>query len=782
MFLNNTKIALTLAAILGSLGNGYSGIVLAQQFSALPAEAVLRTRHLDYLSSVEFSPDGQLLAYVVRRDENKKNISVGEMFRSGIFDSGADIEVLKTNTGERRTLTGGKGENWLPKWSPDGRFLAFVSDRDGSGHARLWVWDRSADALHEVSQVSVLTWQTIEWTSDSKSVFLTVLPNGSSLDSPIETTESQTEGEKTAKNQEQVPTIHLFRSNAIEQSNNGTPASDPWNLNRMLRDLIRVDILTGYATTVLHNERIETYRPSPDGSRIAYTISKRFEKPGSQQTLFDLKVVEIAATHQQRVVASDIRLRYDGAQFSWSPNGALISYFTADSERGTVADCYIVSATGGSPRNITRLSPLPQPDLVAPSIPVWDRTGSYIYFVRDGALWQTSVKLDDTSQVARIVGHNIRGWLTPQSNNLLWLFDDGRSTIVVAHDNLHKQDAFYKVDLKNGESRKLLEQGQCYTCGIPYHPFAITHDGQEIAYLAEDAQHDSDLWVSDTEFRHPRRLTHLNPQFEQYQLGSARLIDWLSDDGERLHGALLLPSDYRVGKQYPLVVWVYGGGLSSNSLDHFGLIPLSPVNGQLLATRGYAVLLPDSPQHEGTAMADLVKTVLSGVNKVIEMGIADPERVGVMGHSNGGYSTLALIVQTKRFKAAVEMEGTADLVGLYSEMGQDGTAYGTALLEHGQDAMGGSPWLFRERYIENSPLFYLDRVETPLLIEQATGDPIVPRFHGDQVFVSLRRLGKEVEYATYDDEGHIPGSYANRLDLLNRMLAWFDRYLESKDH
>jgi dipeptidyl aminopeptidase/acylaminoacyl peptidase len=260
------------------------------------------------------------------------------------------------------------------------------------------------------------------------------------------------------------------------------------------------------------------------------------------------------------------------------------------------------------------------------------------------------------------------------------------------------------------------------------------------------------------------------------------LIDWLSDDGERLHGALLLPSDYQEGKRYPLVVWVYAGELSSNSLDRFGLVPLRPVNGQLLATRGYAVLLPDSPQHEGTAMADLEKTVLSGVNKVIEMGIADPERLGVMGHSNGGYSTLALIVQTMRFKAAVEMDGTANLVDLYAEMGKDGTAYGTGMLEHGQDAMGGTPWQFRERYIENSPIFYLDRVETPLLIVQATGDPVVATFHGDQIFVALQRLGKEVEYATYEDEGHFPASYGNRLDLLNRMLAWFNKYLKAENH
>jgi dipeptidyl aminopeptidase/acylaminoacyl peptidase len=241
---------------------------------------------------------------------------------------------------------------------------------------------------------------------------------------------------------------------------------------------------------------------------------------------------------------------------------------------------------------------------------------------------------------------------------------------------------------------------------------------------------------------------------------------------------LLLPSDYQEGKRYPLVVWVYGGSLLSDNFDHFGFAggPV-PVNAQLLATRGYAVLVPDSPQREGTAMADLAKTVLPGINKVIEMGIAAPERLGVAGQSNGGYSTLALITQTKRFKAAVEMAGFAELLGHYTQMDEDGTAFGISVLEHQLDAMGGTPWEFRDRYIENSPLFYLDRVETPLLIVHGAEDRTVSPFLGDQIFVAMRRLGKETEYAKYEGEDHFPASYANRLDLCTRILTWFDKYL-----
>jgi dipeptidyl aminopeptidase/acylaminoacyl peptidase len=179
-------------------------------------------------------------------------------------------------------------------------------------------------------------------------------------------------------------------------------------------------------------------------------------------------------------------------------------------------------------------------------------------------------------------------------------------------------------------------------------------------------------------------------------------------------------------------------------------------------------------------MVDLAKTVLPGVNAIIEMGIADPDRLGVMGHSNGGYSTLGLITQTKRFKAAMEADGMADLLAEYGEMDQAGTAFGTSNLEHGQDALGGTPWEVRERYIENSPIFYLDRVATPLMIVHGSKDRAVSAYLGDEVFVDVRRLGKEVEYAKYEGEEHSPSywSYANQVDFCNRVIAWFDRFLK----
>ena len=163
-----------------------------------------------------------------------------------------------------------------------------------------------------------------------------------------------------------------------------------------------------------------------------------------------------------------------------------------------------------------------------------------------------------------------------------------------------------------------------------------------------------------------------------------------------------------------MVVWVYGGESLSDHVDRFGLGQDGPFNLQLFATRGYVVLLPDMPQRLGTPMLDVAKVVLPGISKVVEMGIADPDRIGVIGHSYGGYCTLTLIVQSRRFNAAVISGGYGDLMGQYGQMSATGAAFGMSIDEHGQGLIGGTPWEFRERYVENSPIFYLDRVGTPL--------------------------------------------------------------------
>lgn len=754
-----------------------STLVAGQSLHPLSVEDALKVRSFGQLLPISLSPDGKWLAYTVRENERGKGADLELSARTGVYgwNTGTDIWISSTETGDTRNLTGGNGDNFLPAWSPDGHYLAFLSDRDGSGQAKLWIWDAKKNRLKKVSDIYARSGQ-VEWMPDSQNILFTTLPEGFSAEDYVKRQTSTPGGHEPVFGEVPGSTVILYQNNPARKEAKNVRKSGPWNLDLSLVDLAAAEVSTGKTKIITRGQRIIKFMPSPDGSRVAYAIPKRFEKPGSQQIVYDLVSITLSPLGT-RVLASDIWLGFTG-EFSWSPDGTQLAYRTFGMEEKS-NDCYVVRIDGGTPRNVTSLPPARDPVHISQRV-LWDRGGRYLYFIKDGALWRASVSQGNATEVSR-VRDRMMVQMISQSGNLLWTPDGTESTIVLTHDSTAKRDGFYMIDLTSGRSTKLLEKGQCYMCtNVAEGQFtAVTPDGKNVAYFAEDAEHDSDLYVSGSNFESPKRVTNLNPHLDESKMGSVQLVDWLSDDGERLYGALLLPANYEKGKRYPLVVWVYGGAQLSDNLDHFGLLDSGPFNMQLLATRGYIVLLPDAPQHVGTPMRDLARTVLPGVNKVIEMGIADPERLGVIGHSYGGYSTLSLIVQTTRFKAAIEADSFGDLVSWYGAMGEAGEAFGVAHLEQGQGLMGGTPWQYRDRYIENSPVFYLDRVETPLLIVHGSKDAVAS-FLGDEVFVGLRRLGKEVEYAKYGGEGHSPvtWSFANQVDFCNRMIAWFDEHFK----
>jgi len=346
--------------------------------------------------------------------------------------------------------------------------------------------------------------------------------------------------------------------------------------------------------------------------------------------------------------------------------------------------------------------------------------------------------------------------------------------VVTTRDDVSKQAGFYKIDVGTGRVDKLREENKHFGWDSD---FDVSDDGRQVVWEEEDAAHPPDFWIATGDFREIRRVTHVAPVFDQYEMGESRLIEWMSVDGQKLRGTLLLPSGYKEGTRYPLAVFVYGGRFGSNDVNQFGLWgSFATLNMQVMTTRGYAVFSPDAPLRVGASLKGLADTVLPGVNRVIEMGIADPDRLAVMGQSYGSYSVLALLVQTTRFKAAIITAVVeSDILAGYLYMNNDGTD-STGYFEEGQGGMGGTPWQYPARYRDNSPVFLFDKIETPLLMEHGTMDSL-PLWWPDATFVALRRLGKEVQYAMYAGEGHVIGGYANTVDFWNRRLVFLEEHL-----
>lgn len=753
-----------------------SGAVPAQQTQVLNVEDALRVKSFGDYSSCEFSPDGRWLAIVVRDRGNISTRTLESWTKLGVpsWSAGSEIRVVSLATGTSTVVTKGVGAGWSPSWSPNGAYLAFLSS-GGEEQAHLWTWEVATNQAKKASDIAIRGIQ-MQWMEDSRRVLLTVLPKERD---PSEYAPEPPEGGDAKLRGSEDSTVRVYRAHAVSNPKETPSPADPWNLDRSLRDLAIVNIVNGQVQIVAHGNRIATFRLAPDHSHVAFTIPKRFAMPGSQQILFDLVAVDLERK-ATRVVASDLRLDYDGGQFAWSPDSRLLSFRSAETEEQR-RDYFVADLAKELIRNVSSLPAAKTSARPRGVIPLWDRQ-AHLYFVYDGALWRASATGTKAAEVARIPHRQVTH-LIQDSAGLLWNPEGGNSTVLMTHDDSEEQDGLYKVALDTGTTKSLVEGHECYTCeNVSEEQLTTVLPGDAaVAYFAQDGAHPGDLWSLDIPSQKTRKLTRLNPQLEQYASSSPQMIRWLSDDGEELRGALLPPADYKTGTRYPLVVYVYGGSRLSEDINRFGLADGGPFNMQLLASRGFAVLLPDSPLHLGTPMADIAKTILPGINKAVEIGLADPSRIGVMGVSNGGYTTLALITQTKRFRAAIEVSGTSDLIGHYGQMDQSGTSFGTSL-ERGYDALGGSPWEYRDRYVENSPFFYLDRVETPLLIVHGSSDPIVSAFLGDQIFVALRRLGKEVEFARYDGEEHSAPNwrYTNQVDLTTRMLQWLDRFLKDR--
>jgi dipeptidyl aminopeptidase/acylaminoacyl peptidase len=714
---------------------------------------------------IDVSPDGKVVAYTLQ-DLRRKQPGKNERYSFLISQTGAlttaegcDIWIADTKTGESSNITGGEGNNWGPKWSPDGQYLAFYSDR--AGKANLWVWNRDSKGLRKISDALIRASfgdEIVNWTANSQKILVKLLPEGMSAE---DIANLLWEPPRRTRDNIRAPnsTVTIYDSRDAELS------ALNWT-NNNLGDLALIDIPRGKIQRLTRGLKISHYSLSPDNSRVVFTTPKGHEGLSSQY-LFDINVISLSDA-RPRVVAENIR--HDGRSVSWSPDGKFLSY-TTSGPYAKGGDCYVVSIDEGKSQNLTQGPHLP----LRTGKPKWDVGGNNIYLIASNTVLKASLADGKAAPLATISGRTIIG-IVSQRENGFWSSDYGRSVFVQTFDDETKQQGFYRVDTTGGSYSAVFEESKSFSSNLDAAAGTVI-------VIAEDIQHGPDLWAYDADFRHSRQLTRINPQFDKYAMGRSRLIRWRGADGQTLQGALLLPANYEEGKQYPLVVKVYGGAPLSNALNRFGLSPEGHSdNKQILATRGYAVLCPDSSTRLGTPMRDIAQTVLPGVNQAIELGIADPQRLGVMGTSYGGYSALALIVQTTRFKAAVMNVGIGNVLTFYNNMENFGRNWGSSWAETGQGNLGGTPWDYRERYIENSPYFYLDRVQTPLLINYGTFDFGLPQQLSVEVFLGLRRLGKEVVMAKYEGEGHgigIDWAYANQIDYVTRLINWFDRHLKN---
>ena len=749
---------------------------------ALPLEEVLHV-----LSFGDFrpclSPDGKWLAYVIqdpRRMEHPSKSSQRFFLDTGApaVAAGTDVWITETDSGASTNLTQAKGANWGASWSPDGNFLAFYSDRDGA--ARVWMYDVRKKTIQRVSAIAVRaldSWQVPAWSGDSKTILAKLLPAGHGIDE-LNNALATSQVIASEKDDQLQAKVLVYRSSAETLTPRRTDDAPSIIQNEQTKaesaDLGAINLRTGAVRRIARGFNPVWYNWSPDGAKVVFATMKGLYRGEVYRQLFDL--LAVSPGEEVRVLDSTISRDFWNFSASWSPDGSELSYVIAGGDEN--GECYIVPLDGQG-RHKAANEPHP-PFSPFNQVPLWDPAGQHLYFVTSTyVLWTISLKDGKAHELAKISDHHIFAIVSAFNQSRMSSPDGGHSIIVSTVNDSTVESEFYRVDLATGDCTRLLREQKGYD---PYRVFASA-DAKRVIYAAEDIAHPPDLFVADADFKTVRQLTNINSALNGFQMGRGRLLQWRTGDGELVQGGLLLPSDYQEGKRYPLIVEVYPG-LFAPCVNQFGLCGQNFFpNKQLFATRGYAILVPNLRLTGSTMLKDLANIVLPGVNKAIDLGIVDADRVGLMGTSWGGYSTLALIVQTQRFKAAVMVAGFGDLLGFYGEMDEGGSSLGVSILDEGNGKfrMPGTPWSSRPSYIENSPIFYLDRVETPLLIIHGTGDTNVAPFLSDEVFVGLRRLKKRADYVKYVGEVHGIHAYENEMDSFKRMIEWFDVHLIGKD-
>jgi dipeptidyl aminopeptidase/acylaminoacyl peptidase len=287
-----------------------------------------------------------------------------------------------------------------------------------------------------------------------------------------------------------------------------------------------------------------------------------------------------------------------------------------------------------------------------------------------------------------------------------------------------------------------------------------------------------DLWVSGLGMEEPRRVTDANPQQAGYRWATVELIEWTSADGSPLQGLLYKPDDFDPSRKYPLLVNFYERD-SDNLYAHHPPIPhRSVIRPTFYASRGYLVFMPDVRYRVGYPGQSALDAVVPGVLRLIQQGFVDEARIGVQGHSWGGYQIAYLVTRTNLFRAAAAGAPVANMTSAYGGIRWESGMSRMFQYERTQSRIGATLWEAPMRYIDNSPLFALDRVETPLLILHNDNDGAVPWYQGIELFVGLRRLGKPAWLVNYNGEPHWPSStYAKRRDWNIRLQQFFDHYL-----
>lgn len=624
----------------------------------------------------------------------------------------SDLWMVAVEGGEARRLTYWPKRDDAPQWASDSRRLAFISDRDGK--AQVYVISTTGGEAQKLTDVKTAV-QSFAWSPDGLRIAYIA----------ADAVSEEREKEKKAGFDQIVADAdyqfaHISIIDADRRSANNEAASNEIPSPVKLTD------------GALHVSELAW---SPDGKVIAFAARR-------SPRLSDGLTTEIYAVQAAGPKGVPVKLTQNDraeSNLAWSPDGQTLSYLATADQYPTIGPSRIHLLA------VNRIT----------------FTGS-----------QSGVDGFAASGPPRILLTQFAGYITKHQ----WS-PDGKLIYFTADVGVYRR--IYRVLPDGGDLKAAISHA-----GLA-GAFTLAARSNAIAYLQEDAERPAEVHAALINGLGggdliTRQLTRMNPQATRFALGRTEVIRWKSTkDNREIEGLLVYPLDYDAAKRYPLVTSLHGGPEGAYQLSFMASYSECP---HVYAARGYFSFFSNfrGSSNYGAAFAsanvgDLgggdYQDILSGVDYIIERGLADPERLAIKGYSYGGYMAGWIIGHTPRFKAAAFGAGLSNAVSYYS----------TGDIQYQRETLHqGTPWRNNQNMIERSPVFYLQNARTPSLIYHGEKDERVPLGQSMETYMGLRQAGVATELVIYPREGHGLREPAHQLDKLRRELAWIEKYVRGE--
>lgn len=338
-----------------------------------------------------------------------------------------------------------------------------------------------------------------------------------------------------------------------------------------------------------------------------------------------------------------------------------------------------------------------------------------------------------------------------------------------------KSEGLAKLDLNKSKKPQVLLESSHH-----FSDLQKAEENTQIIFSRENFQESPNLFLADSEITNTDQISNINPQQDDYFWGSVELTTWQHPDGSELEGMIYKPENFDPNQQYPLMVYFYERN-THNLHRYIAPAPIrSIINRSYFTSNGYVVFVPDVKYVPGYPGQSAYDCVISGTEHMIQQGYVDKERIGVQGHSWGGYQIAYLVTKTNIFKCAEAGAPVSNMTSAYGGIRWRSGLSRMFQYEHSQSRLGATLWDNPDLYLENSPLFEADKIDTPLLMMHNDEDGAVPWYQGIELFVALRRLGRPVWMLNYNGEAHGLQKRQNKTDFAIRLYQFFDYYLKDE--